>query len=276
MANNFRFAKSGSSWTFNELDAFNISIVEQGQETFFGGPLPAYTGPAGFLQHENRVRGLDSPSLSLIKRLDLAMKVMEGEESAVDDFAAELLRAMGYETEDTVICTRKNIRLNMCGEQVYAKTDVCVLDADSDILLLVQEDKTHIKLHDPEPQLIAEAIAAFQVNNAKRVDVLFLEPLPTMVLPGITLVGTFPRFYKIGVTADLDQCLRRGQYPTVQTIVHRHTPRVPRRSDGMKPLDNRELIVRCYEAFRKFVLPQRGKNLSFPWIHRSRLIDVLQ
>lgn len=60
------------------------------------------------------------------------MKIMEGKESAVGDFAAELLRSMGYETEETVIRTRKNIRFTMCGEQVYAKTDVCVLDAASE------------------------------------------------------------------------------------------------------------------------------------------------
>jgi hypothetical protein len=47
----------------------------------FNGPLPSYTGPAGFVQYEDRVRGLDSSSLALIKRLDLAMKVMDGEES---------------------------------------------------------------------------------------------------------------------------------------------------------------------------------------------------
>jgi len=262
MANLLRFAKSGSSWGTNELEAYNISIVEQGQETFFGGPLPAYTGPAGFLQHEDRVQGLDASSLALIKRLDLAMKVMDGEESAVDDFAAELLRAMGYETEETVIRTRKSIRLIMCGEQVYAKTDVCVLDADSEILLLVQEDKTHINPQDPEPQLIAEAIATFQSNNAKRVNDLFLNPLQSMVLPGITLTGTFPRFYKIRVTADLDHCVRHGLYPAAQTVVYRHTPRVPRRrSDGMRPLDNRGVILRCYEAFRQIVLPQQGKDL---------------
>ncbi|KAF8546990.1 hypothetical protein OG21DRAFT_1394243, partial [Imleria badia] len=251
MANIIRLAKWGNDWGFNELDAYNISVAEQEQETFFEGPLPAYTGPAGFLQHENRVQGLDASSLALIKRLDLAMKIMEGEESAVDDFAAELLRSMGYETEETVIRTRKNIRLNMCGEQVHAKTDVCVLDAAFEILLLVQEDKTHINPRDPEPQFIAEAIAAFQSNNAKRVDDLFLDPLQTMVIPGITMTQTFPKFYKIKVTADLDHCVRRGQFPAVQTIVYRHTPRVPRRrSDGMRPLDNRELMLRCYEAFR--------------------------
>jgi hypothetical protein len=262
MADIIRLSKSGSDWGTNELYAYNISIVEQDQEAFFEGPLPAYTGPAGFLQHQDRVQGLDASSLALIKRLDLAMKIMEGEESAVDDFAAELLRSMGYETEETVIRTRKNIRFTMCGEQVYAKTDVCVLDAASEILLLVQEDKTHINPQDPEPQLIAEAIGAFQSNNLKRVNDLFVDPLQTMVIPGITMTGTFPKFYKIKVTKDLDHCVQYGQFPAVQTIVYRHTPRVPRRrSDGMRPLDNRELILRCYEAFRRVVFSQRGKEL---------------
>ena len=36
-------------------------------------------------------------SKALLKRLNLAMTLYEGEESAVDDFIAELLRALGYE-----------------------------------------------------------------------------------------------------------------------------------------------------------------------------------
>lgn len=56
----------------------------------------------------------------------------------------------------------------VCGEERHAKTDVCIID-DSEILLLVQEDKRHIDGSDPEPQLIAEAIAAFYNNNVTRV-----------------------------------------------------------------------------------------------------------
>ena len=72
MANLIRFAKSGSDWTTNELAAYNISIIEQDQDAFFGGPLLPFTGPVGFVQHEGRVRGLDTTSLPLIKRLNLA------------------------------------------------------------------------------------------------------------------------------------------------------------------------------------------------------------
>jgi hypothetical protein len=60
---------------------------------------------------------------------------------------------------------------------MYAKTDVCILDVDSKLLLLVQEDKSHISPADPEPQLIAEAIAVFQENNRKRVNNLLVDPL---------------------------------------------------------------------------------------------------
>jgi hypothetical protein len=156
--------------------AYHITIQEQDQAQFFDGPLPEYAGPVGFIEHEDRVQGLDAPSLALIKRLDLAMKIWEGEESGVDDFAAELLRAMGYERDHTIVRTRKSIRLHICGEIVTAKTDVCIMGVSSEILLLVQEDRSHINFSDPEAQLIAAAIAVFQ-ENTKRVNDLFSEPL---------------------------------------------------------------------------------------------------
>jgi hypothetical protein len=99
MANLLRLAKSGNDWTNNDLRAYNIDIREQDQHLFFGGPLPECSGPVSFIEYEDRVQGLDAPSLILVKCLDLAMKVLEGEESAVVYFATELLRVMGYETD---------------------------------------------------------------------------------------------------------------------------------------------------------------------------------
>ena len=88
------------------------------------------------------------------------------------------------------------------------------------------------------------------------------------MIPGITMVGTFPGFYKIKVTADLDCCVRLGQYPELQTVVYRHTPRVPRRrSDGMRPLDNRKFVLRCYEAFKEIVYPPVGALFFFSLLH---------
>ena len=141
-----------------------------------------------------------------------------------------------------------------------AKADVCLMDAvSSEILLLVQEDKMHIKPSDTEAQLIAEAIAAFQENNAKRVNELFFGTTGDAIDSWESMVSTFPTFYKIKVTADLDRSVTFGQHPATQTVVYRHTPRVPkRRDDGMRRLENRKLVLQCYEAFKKFVYPTLG------------------
>ncbi len=101
------------------------------------------------------------------------------EESAVDDFAALLLRLMKYDQgRQRMIRTRKEISFFMAGQRVAANTDVCVIDRDA-FILLVQEDKVKFyqlalsnflmtsqrqyqgHFDEIEPQLIAEAIAAF-------------------------------------------------------------------------------------------------------------------
>ncbi|OBZ71034.1 hypothetical protein A0H81_09298 [Grifola frondosa] len=69
------------------------------------------------------------------------------------------------------------------------------------------------------------------------------------------LVGTFPTFYKIRVTAALSHAVIDGTYPPTATIVDRYIPKTPRgQSEGMKPLDNRIAILRHFEAFEQFVV----------------------
>ena len=110
---------------------------------------------------------------------------------------------------------------------------------------------------DPEPQLIAEAIAAFQTNNTRRTRVLGQNAIDTNVIPGIVLAGSSPTFYKIPITAELAQAVELGLFPATPTVVYAHLPVVPcpacRLSEGMKPLDNRVQILSCYEAFKQFV-----------------------
>ncbi|KAH9841952.1 uncharacterized protein C8Q71DRAFT_739665 [Rhodofomes roseus] len=73
----------------------------------------------------------------------------------------------------------------------------------------------------------------------------------------IVLTGTTSIFYKIPVAADLVRHVRRGTYPSIMTVLSAHVPVVPkplrRYSVGMKPLDTRQAIIRCYEAFRSVV-----------------------
>ena len=153
---------------------------------------------------------------------------------------------------------------------------MCLVDRrqGGTILLLVQEDKRQAAtMLDAPAQLIAKAIAAFSYNNALREDA-GLEPLDAdvrilllsvrslllmlwQVIPGIVMAGTYPTFYKIPVTSQLVYNVRNGLYPDQPTIVTFHRPEVPRpnrrRSEGMKPLDSRAIILRCYEAFKTIV-----------------------
>ena len=81
-----------------------------------------------------------------------------------------------------------------------------------EVFLLLQEDKLS-SFKDPEPQLIAEAIAAYAVNNKVRQDSLSLPLLPSIPFPAITMIGTSPNFYKITVTAELSAAVQQGTYP---------------------------------------------------------------
>jgi hypothetical protein len=69
--------------------------------------------------------------------------------------------------------------------------------------------------------------------------------------------GTFPTFFKIPITQTLSTHIRDGTYPPEETCVTYYSPPVPRPgcrySEGMRPLDNRHVITKCYDAFKAFV-----------------------
>jgi len=69
------------------------------------------------------------------------------------------------------------------------------------------------------------------------------------------MAGTSPSFFKIPVTETLSSHIYAGTYPPCETCVSYCYNPVParRRYEGMKPLDNRLEILKCYEAFKVFV-----------------------
>jgi hypothetical protein len=83
--------------------------------------------------------------------------------------------------------TRVDIPLTICGQDCHAATDLSIVER-GEILLLVQEDKRHLRplTSEPEIQLIANAIAAFQANNSRRRQLFGQDPLTHVVMPGIT------------------------------------------------------------------------------------------
>jgi len=120
------------------------------------------------------------------------------------------------------------------------------------ILLVLQEDKTIFNLTQPEPQVIAEAIAAYQYNN-KKCQTRGLPTLDAMTIPGITMVGTRPTFYLVPVTQALSVAVVTGQYPEAPTeVVKCVTFLGPNRrsSEGMETPEYRQVAFQRLIAFK--------------------------
>ena len=145
MANLIRYAKSGNDWTQNELDCFNIVVAEQSKQEFFGThnlPVPNYPSLAGFLSIEDRANVADPDTKTLLHYLDLALDPHVGQETAVVNFAVKLLEKLGYDEGDRIILINHALPLLICGVTRVAQTDICILDDDNNILLLVQGRQT--------------------------------------------------------------------------------------------------------------------------------------
>ncbi|KAH9081500.1 hypothetical protein EDB83DRAFT_550814 [Lactarius deliciosus] len=260
MANLLRTAKSGTRWSLLELHAYNIVVKLQDSATFFGvKTLPRPTVARELLDNLAANDMENDANYKLLYYMDLANCPAPREESAVVDFATHLLTLLDYVPRTRMARTHTDIPLAICGQDHYANADVCVVDSDSDdTLLLIQEDKARKtrRPNDPEAQLIAGAIAAFQRHNY-RTRYYKRDPIVHKIIPGITLLGTSPMFYKIPVTTQLAQCVELGLYPSETTIVYTHLPKLARPGhrlcEGMKPLDNRAIILSCFESLKKFV-----------------------
>ena len=251
MAETIRSAKSGSDWTRNELIAYNIKIVPQTPNQFFGavGASLAHLDPliiTGFVDTEN----LSDATLRYLTHLDHAAHA--GQESLIDEFSRQTLDLLGYSERGLTLYTRFSIPLTICGDDKSAQTDVCLVNGRTMILLILQEDKTVFNISDPEPQVIAEAIAAYQYNNNKR-ERRGLAVLDEMIFPCITMVGTRPTFYLVPVNQALSDAVTTGQYPPAPTEVKKcvtvagHNRSL---SEGMDRPEYRRVALERFMAFK--------------------------
>jgi hypothetical protein len=179
------------------------------------------------------------------------------QESAIDELARSTLRVTGFaQPGKTILRTRLATPLLICGDSGRsAKSDVAVLHTANMILLLVQTDKTLANVgNDPEPQLIAEDIAAFQYNNRTR-RFNRLPELDSMTIPCMTIVGTQPHFYLVTVTNNLSMAVAVGNYPEATTVVKwcrpPHLP-FPRRTVGLEDVEYRRVALQYYVTFLKW------------------------
>jgi hypothetical protein len=254
MANLIR-SKSGSDWTTNDLLAY-IRVSLQSPDGFYGQPLSTAVSLSSLDSHllsgTLGTQGLSDETYRLLQYLDLASRANPGQDSAIDDFAREILCVLGYEQRGLLLRSRYAIPLLISGDpNRSALTDVCLLQGSYTILLVVQEDKTTVSARDPEPQVIAEAIATFQCNNRSRTRLGELE-LESMTIPCIAMIGTRPIFYLVPVTRELSEAVATAQYPRSPTIVKKCVvaSNSRRLSEGMETPDFRQLALRHHAAFR--------------------------
>jgi len=246
-----RTAKPCNQWTTNELAAYNITIDHQDFTTFFELPSPPDpTINPHVLTTEDWSNAPDIDTFRILKLMDLATTPVLSGETAVVDFADYLLRALDYEQRRWILRTRFHLSpLVVCGKEKHALINVCLADKEI-ALVLVQEVKGN---QDPHAPLVAKAIAAF-MHNRTHMEAIGL-PIPSStVIAGITLKGNTPTFYKIPVSMELATAVRQGVRPESPTTVYAHVPDVPGSlSEGMTPLDNRRVVLSCFEAFKKFI-----------------------
>ena len=260
-AHKSRPSKMGRKWTQDDIIAYNITVVYQDLMTFFG------------------MTNLPSPD---VNKAALTAQDFQDPATANDEETLRMLYSMDRMTDPdnlyrapATICfvdnlfnvlhygTMEQSRFSMfpvSGPQLCyianqgrpPQMDICIMNR-SDVISLVVKVNRHSRGFDPEPRLISDAIGAFHNDNLMRVTRLGTNPLTSMVMPGIVMDGSMPTFYKIPITAELVEAVEAGKQPEEETVVHAYRPEVPRPEEGMKPLDNRYIILSCFEAFRQFV-----------------------
>ena len=253
MVDIIRSAKSGSDWTRNELLAYNIKVVPRPPEQFFGAAT-AGVSLSGLdplvITGSTDTPDVSDTTLRYLTYLDLATRASQ--ETLIDEFSRQTLDLLGYAERGLALFTRYIIPLTICGEGKSAQTDVCLVDRRSMILLVLQEDKMVFDSSNPEPQVIAEAIAAYQHNNDQR-ERRGLPALDSMVIPCITMVGTRPTFYLVPVNQALSDAVTTGRYPPMLTEVFKCvTVAGHNRSscEGMEKPEYRRLALERFVAFK--------------------------
>ena len=243
-------------WNQYELNRVRIYIQTQNKQEFFGSanlPTPVTPSLVGFMTIQDRVQAVDGETRKLLHYLNLVLDPQVGQEAVVDNFAAKLLEKLGYDDGDRIIFTRRALPIVVSGVLYTTLANVCVMDANNQILLILQSELVP-SLKDPEPQIVAKAIAAFEANNKVRATSLNLPPLDAITFPAISMIGTTLIFYRITISAYLSSSVPLGEMPQVETDLLRYIPELPRHHDpGMRLLENRVEILTCLEAFKQFV-----------------------
>jgi len=162
-------------------------------------------------------------------------------------FTQYILRSLGYELGPSYLQSYYVLGdfPTSCMTAKVVSTNLSLLGFHpSRAASFVAEIKQGSSTIDSEPQMVAKAIVVFHILQKSN------NSLQEIVLPCISMRGTFPTFYKIRVTRTLVDAVRAGRKPREDTECIRYVPELPGpRDQGMIPLPNRLHLLKDLLAF---------------------------
>jgi len=261
-----RSAKSGSAWEANDLRMYNITASDRSPEEFFLNQNHPHTIDHDILYSPaiNPNPNLSPAAARYLRFLQTTIRFPRNE-GAVDVFVLNTLTLLNFDGPDITVTQNHIIPLTICGDTArVAQTDVCLMHLPSGVLLVLIESKSATSSANAEPQVIAQAIAAFQSNNRIR-KLHGLAVLPTTVIPCITMLGTHPAFYLVPVTEALSTAVIGGRPCDTETDVSRFQFLSRTRRQTMAGMEDPEYRRQALENF-----------LAFKEVARSHWEQVLQ
>ena len=261
-----------SAWTEADLVAGGYSslpVIYQDELSFFGTtPTPSLALSSDFLaclDAEDALDG-DKEAYELLQYLDATTMRTPGEESPVNDFVVALLRALNFAPKGAMIRTQKDLPFRTRHGVQHVKADVCILEGTNP-LLIIQEDKSHLDpFYNTFVRLIATAVASFGVDASYRTQ-YDIEARRNDTIHGIIMNGSWPTFYKIPnsrTVVNQIEAWGSGSW-TYQIQVYRPSVQRPlqREREGMKPLDNRKIILSSFLRFKYSMFENAGKGMDY-------------
>jgi hypothetical protein len=243
-------ARPGSKWDNPYLMLLGVKIQNVGFEEMFGISDVEINNDI-----INQICLLDLSNRSSLQNIikcnknkDIVMfckqikNVIYNPRYMVDDLGKEILRLVNISSIDGLdVSGPTELSMTMCGETVHAKPDICIESDEYKILLVVQEDKSFeaTRVAGPEGQLFAEMTAAFN-NNAK-----FMNP---QTIYGITLLGTYPTFYKVLFDLNILDSITSGYKRPNETVVVMKKYTLGHKSNTFM-IESKENMLNVFKAF---------------------------
>ncbi|EFJ19885.1 hypothetical protein SELMODRAFT_444057 [Selaginella moellendorffii] len=191
----------------------------------------------------------------LVKSITCVTKTHRFEEvSDIENLSKSLLELFRLDVPGMCVVTRRKLELQIDNIAVDASPGVAVeTEVDDFIRLVVQIDRSFKdRDHDPEAEMIASGIAAYQ----ELLDRVCESPPQELLLPGIVMRGTCPTFYLMRLSREMVECVKQGRRPGFSTRVDQYVlpGLVPPSSwDAIIVPEHRAHIAQCLESLKSFM-----------------------